>query len=219
MLQAILVAVSYSMRHPWRVIAVGIAIAALSGAYASQRFEIDTNTNDLISRELPWRKREIDYQKAFPKSMDLILVVVEAPTPEQSAFASHTLAEALSKKPALFRSVEEEGGGPFFAKNRFLFLPLDQLKGAMTELTEAAPLIKTLVRDPSLRGLLQTLIMGLRGAQSEGYPLDAAGASRKQPIAGRFDLSSVEPRSPHGCNRGGGIGALSRGGKADRGET
>ena len=44
MLQAILVAVSYSMRHPWRVITIGIAIAALSGAYASQRFEIDTNT-------------------------------------------------------------------------------------------------------------------------------------------------------------------------------
>ena len=48
--------------------------------------------------------------------MDLILVVVEAPTPEQSAFASRALAEALSKKPALFRSVEEEGGGPFFAR-------------------------------------------------------------------------------------------------------
>ena len=174
MLQAILVAVSYSMRHPWRVITIGIAIAALSGAYASQRFEIDTNTNDLISRDLPWRKREIDYQKAFPKNIDLILVVVEAPTPEQSAFASRALAEALSKKPALFRSVEEEGGGPFFAKNRFLFLPLDQLKGAMSKLTEAAPLIKALVRDPSLRGLSRTLIMGLRGAQSEGYPLDAA---------------------------------------------
>ncbi len=174
MLQIILVAVNYCMRHPWRVIIVGVAIAFLCGAYASQRFAIDTDTNNLISRELTWRKREIDYQKAFPKAMDLILVVVEAPTPEQSALASRALAEALLKKPALFRSVEEEGGGPFFAKNRLLFLPLDQLKGAMTELTEAAPLIKALVRDPSLRGLSQTLIMGLRGAQSEGYPLDAA---------------------------------------------
>ena len=106
--------------------------------------------------------------------MDSILVVVEAPTPEQSALASRALAEALSKKPALFRSVEEEGGGPFFAKNCFLFLPLDQVKGTMTKLTQAAPLIKMLVRDPSLRGLSHTLIMGLRGAQSQGYPLEAA---------------------------------------------
>ena len=174
MLWAILVAASYSMRHPWRVIVVAIAIAAVSGAYASQHFAIDTNTNDLISRELPWRKREIAYQKAFPKNLDLILAVVEAPTPEQSAVASRALTEALSNKPALFRSVEEEGGGAFFAKNRFLFLPLDQVKGAMTKLTQAAPLITMLDRDPSLRGLSHTLIVGLRGARSQGYPLDNA---------------------------------------------
>ena len=79
MLRIIVAAAGYSMRHPWRVIAVGIVIAALSGAYVSQRFAVDTDINDLISRDLPWREREIDYQKAFPKSMDLILVVVEAP--------------------------------------------------------------------------------------------------------------------------------------------
>ena len=53
MLWAILVAASYSMRHPWQVIVIAIAIAAVSGAYASQHFAIDTNTNDLISRESP----------------------------------------------------------------------------------------------------------------------------------------------------------------------
>ncbi len=174
MLQAILVAVNYCMRHPWRVIIVAIAIAALCGTYAWRNFAVDTNINDLIARDLPWRKREIEYQKAFPKAMDLILVVVEAPTPEQSALASGELAEALSKKPALFRSVQEEGGGSFFAKNRLLFLPLDQLKSAMSKLTQATPLVKGLVRDRSLRGLSQMLVTGLRGALSEGYPLDAA---------------------------------------------
>ena len=44
----------------------------------------------------------------------------------------------------------------------------------MSKLTQAAPLVKMLVHDPSLRGLSQALIIGLRGARSEGEPLDAA---------------------------------------------
>ena len=44
----------------------------------------------------------------------------------------------------------------------------------MSKLTQAAPLVKMLVHDPSLRGLSQALIVGLRGARSEGVPLDDA---------------------------------------------
>jgi uncharacterized protein len=81
---------------------------------STSRIAIDTNVNNLISRDLPWRQRELEYQAAFPQGTKLILVVVEGPTPEQTGAATRALSQGLSNEPALFRSVEEEGGGAFF---------------------------------------------------------------------------------------------------------
>jgi len=85
--------VAFCTRHAWGVILFAVILAALSGTYAVRQFSIDTNVNNLISRYLPWRKRELEYQAAFPQSQQLILVVVEAPTPEQTSAATRALTE------------------------------------------------------------------------------------------------------------------------------
>jgi predicted RND superfamily exporter protein len=108
--------VAFCTRHAWGVILLALILAALSGTYSVRQFSIDTNVNNLISRDLPWRKRELEYQTAFPQSQQLILVVVEAPTPEQTSAATRALTEALSKEADLFRSVQEEGGGCSFSR-------------------------------------------------------------------------------------------------------
>jgi predicted RND superfamily exporter protein len=124
---AIVRTVEFCTRHVWGVVILALILAAVSGTYTVRHFSIDTNVNNLISRDLPWRKRELEYQAAFPQSRQLILVVVEAPTPEQTSAATRTLAEGLSKKTDLFRSVQEEGGGAFFQQNRLLFLTTEQV--------------------------------------------------------------------------------------------
>lgn len=173
MLNAMIIrTVEFCIRHYGGVILVALALAGLSGAYAIRHFSIDTNVNDLISRDLPWRQRELEYQAAFPQGRDLILVVIETPTAEQTSAASRVLAEALSKRPELFRSVQEEGGGPFFLRSRFLFLPIDQVAQNTTQLANAEPMIRALARDPSLRGLANTLTFNLRGLRAGAYSLD-----------------------------------------------
>jgi uncharacterized protein len=102
---AIVRTVEFCTRHVWGVIILALILAAVSGTYTIRHFSIDTNVNNLISRDLPWRKQELEYQAAFPQSRQLILVVVEAPTPEQTSAATRTLAEGLSRKTDLFRSV------------------------------------------------------------------------------------------------------------------
>jgi predicted RND superfamily exporter protein len=90
---AIVRTVEFCARHIWGVIIVALILAAASAAYTVRHFAIDTNVNNLISRDLPWRQRELEYQAAFPQGTKLILVVVEGPTPEQTGAATRALSQ------------------------------------------------------------------------------------------------------------------------------
>jgi hypothetical protein len=90
---AIVRTVEFCTRHIWGVIIAALIVAAASATYAVRHFAIDTNVNNLISRDLPWRKGELEYQAAFPQNTKLILVVVEGPTPEQTGAATRALSQ------------------------------------------------------------------------------------------------------------------------------
>src|ERR1700755_1190987 len=110
-------------RHCWTVVLAALVLAAISGTYFAHHFAIDTNVNDLLSRDLPCRQRELQYQAAFPQSTQSILVVVQGATPELTDAATRALVQGIAKRADLFRSVDEEGGGAFFRHNRLLYLP------------------------------------------------------------------------------------------------
>ncbi|MGB6174873.1 MAG: MMPL family transporter [Methylocella sp.] len=169
---AIVRTVEFCTRHTWGVIIAALILSAASATYTVRHFAIDTNVNNLISRDLPWRKRELEYQAAFPQNTKLILVVVEGPTPAQTGAATRALSRALSDKPALFRSAQEEGSGAFFRQNRLLFLPTEQVARIISQLATAEPIIGVLAKDPSLRGLVRALSYGLEGLKLGRLSLD-----------------------------------------------
>ena len=133
--------VGFCTRHAWGVICLAVILALGSGVYTARYFAINANIDDLMSPRLDWRQREIAYHAEYPQSIQLILVVVDGPTPELASGATRALAEALAKKTDLFRSVAEQGGGAFFRRNGLLYLPADRLEGIAGELTRAGPLI------------------------------------------------------------------------------
>jgi hypothetical protein len=155
---------------------VVIAIAALltvgSATYSVRNFSINTDVNKLISPDLPWRQRELAVDKAFPGRHQRILAVVDAPTSELATQASDALVEKLKSQPKLFPSVREPGGSDFFVRNSLLFLPAEQVKNTLNQFTQAQPLIRVLVSDPSWRGLSQSLSYALVGLQRKFYTLD-----------------------------------------------
>ncbi|MGH6811629.1 MAG: MMPL family transporter, partial [Methylocella sp.] len=169
---AIVRTAEFCVRQFWGVIIVALILASVSGIYTVRHFAIDTNVNNLISRDLPWRKRELAFQAAFPQSSQLILVVVDGPTPEQTGAAAHALAQGLSNKPRLFRSVQEMEGGTFFQQNRLLFLPTEDVARSTRQLAKAEPIIRVMAKDPSLRGLVLALSFGLEGLKLGMYSLD-----------------------------------------------
>src|SRR5689334_14031431 len=143
--------VEFCTRHAWAVIALAVVLAIGSGVYTARYFAIDANIDNLMSSHLDWRKREIAYHNEYPQSLQLVLVVIDAPTAESTASASRALTENLAKRKDLFRGVVDQAGGAFFRRNGLLYVPTEKLDGMTRELARANPLIGALKGDPSLR--------------------------------------------------------------------
>jgi hopanoid biosynthesis associated RND transporter like protein HpnN len=152
------------------LIALILAIAA--GFYTSRKFEINTDINTLISPDLDWRKRDIQFDEAFDRDRT-ILAVVEAPTPELTNSASAALDRKLAGDTKHFESVQPLGSGEFFEKNGLLFLPVAEVARLTNQFGSAAPLIEIMAGDPSLRGLTGALETGLAGIKRGQVKLDS----------------------------------------------
>jgi uncharacterized protein len=165
--------VARCLQYKYTIIAASLLIALVSAAYAATHFAINTDINKLISPTLDWRKREIAFETLFPGPFGTTAVVVEAPTPELTAQATTALTQQLSKRTDLFHSVQELGlGNPFFARNALLFQPTAAEEHVTHNLADSAQLIVTLARDPSLRGLSQSLSYVMTGIQGGLLKLD-----------------------------------------------
>jgi hopanoid biosynthesis associated RND transporter like protein HpnN len=164
-------AIDFCVHHAWPVFGLALVLTVASSWYAATHFSMTTDINKLISTDMPWRQREMAFEKAFPQ-YELIVAVIEAPTPELVASASDALTERLSKQKDLFRSVQQPQGGAFFEQNGFLFETTDQLGPQLKNLTQAQRLVQVLAGDPSLRGVIQALQFGLLGVQGGRITLD-----------------------------------------------
>ena len=145
------------------------AIAA--GFYTARHFSINTDINKLISPDLDWRKRDIQFDAAFDRD-STILAVVEGPTPELTGAASAALEQKLATDSRHFASVEALGSGEFFEKNGLLFLPVAEVGQLTAQFESAAPLIEIMAGDPSIRGLTGALETGLVGVKRGQVKLD-----------------------------------------------
>jgi uncharacterized protein len=173
MLKARLAAlVNICTHNAWVVIAISAFVTVISSVYAVRNFAINTDVNQLISSDLPWRQRELAVVDAFENNYGKVLAVVDASTSEQATAASRALTAKLAADRALFPSVQELSESEFFGRNGILFLPTDQVTDSMSGLAQAQPLIQVLTGDPSWRGLVQALAFSFQGISAQKYTLD-----------------------------------------------
>jgi uncharacterized protein len=164
-------AIGNCAQYAWLVVAVALLLTVASSWYAATHFAMTTDINKLISNDIPWRQREAAFEKAFPQ-FELIVAVIDAPTPELADAATQALAQRLATQPNLFHGIEEPQGGAFFSQNGFLFEPTDQLDQQLKMLAQAQRLVQVLAGDPSLRGVIQSLQFALLGVQGGQITLD-----------------------------------------------
>ncbi|WP_029585648.1 MMPL family transporter [Bradyrhizobium sp. URHD0069] len=151
---------------------VALILAVAGGFYTARHFAINTDINTLISPDLDWRQRDIQFEQAFDRERT-ILAVVEGPTPELTNAASTALERKLSGDTKHFESVQPLGSGEFFEKNGLLFLPVSEVARLTGQFESAAPLIEIMAGDPSIRGLTGALETGLAGVKRGQIKLDS----------------------------------------------
>jgi len=167
---AIVRAVDFSSRHPWPVALLALVLTIAGAAFTVHRFEITTDIDQLLSKDLPWRQRQTDFFAAFPQNT--ILVVVDSPAPELTARAADALAAKIAQLRDVITAINQPGSGPFFTRNGILFESTEEIAKAMDGLTRAEPLLSGAAADPSLRGVLNVLENGLTGVEVGELKLD-----------------------------------------------
>ena len=163
-------AVGFCAQHAWPVIGVSLLLAVLASWYAATHFAMTTDINQLISSHIAWREREAAFEKAFPQ-FELIVAVVDAPTPELVDEATAALVERLSQQKDLSSPSSSPKAAASLRRtaccsSRSILAP------QMTTLTQAQRLVQVLAGDPTLRGVIQVLQFGLLGVQGGQITLD-----------------------------------------------
>ncbi|TDX64831.1 hypothetical protein EDE12_104121 [Methylosinus sp. sav-2] len=153
--------VAWCLRRPWTVVIVTLALTVAGAYVTATRFAIDTDTAHLFSPEVPWRANETRLYKAFPQIDDIIVAVVDAKTSEQAEKSANELRDALTGKPLMSR-VWRPDDNKYFRDNGILFLGVDEIRRDMNSLVAQREFLQPLAEDPSLRGLSDALLFGLK---------------------------------------------------------
>jgi hypothetical protein len=183
--------VDAAQRRPRAVVAVSLVLAALALAYAATHLGVNSNTDELLSDELPHRRNLAAFARHFgDRGLDLI-VVVEGATAGLTSDAASALAERLVADGERFERVFAPGSGEFFDRNGLLYLDVDELEELADRLARAQPFLAELAREPTLPRLLELLTDAVRSSDAElgsgdelRNVLDRVSAELAQPLVG-----------------------------------
>jgi len=205
--------VEFSRRHARVLAAVILALAACGAYYVARGISIDSDTGKLVDPNLPWQRAAFDLDAQFPQNKDLLLVVVDAATPDQASDAAAAIERRMELQPDLFHYVRRPDANPYFRRYGLLFLPVPEVQDFADHLISAQPFLGTLASDPSLRGVMDAMDLLAQGALRNAVepakidpPLavvaacaEAAAAGRSQPLSWQSLLTGS--KSPAGQAR------------------
>src|SRR4051812_16796667 len=112
MIGAVLGRIVEAARRPAGLVAVlALLLTIASGFYAATHLSIDTDIDNMLPTDLPWRQNDRALDKAFPQNANLLVVVIDARTGDIAENAAHELAKRMQAKPELFAYVRRPDGG------------------------------------------------------------------------------------------------------------
>lgn len=180
----------WSTRHALWVIVLSIAAAAGALFHTIHHLKINTYPGNVLSDSLPWRQDKLAFEKAFPTFRDSVVVVIDAPTPDQARDAADQLAARLGEDHEHFEWVFYPPATSFFRQHALLFLGVDVLEARTERLAQAQPFLADIAQDPSLSGTFHLL----RRALTQEGPSEIDLGSLFVALAGTLDdaLSGLE---------------------------
>ncbi|MEN3212654.1 MMPL family transporter [Methylorubrum populi] len=164
--------VAFSVRRRWLVLVAAALLTVAGAGAAAHLFRINTDVERLIEPSVPWRQDEIAFEKAFPQRTNLVAAVIDGQTPEIAEEAAARFAEALKSHRSEIETVYRPDGGPFFDRNGLLLMSQQELEQTTQRLIEQQGLLGPLAADPSLRGVMRVLTLGVKGVKSGDAKLE-----------------------------------------------
>lgn len=164
--------VAFSVRRRWLVLVAAALITVAGVVAAAHLFRINTDVERLIEPSVSWRQDEIAFEKAFPQRTNLVAAVIDGETPEIAEEAAARFAEALKSHRSEIETVYRPDGGPFFDRNGLLLMSQEELEQTTQRLIEQQGLLGPLAADPSLRGVMRVLNLGVKGVKSGDAKLE-----------------------------------------------
>ena len=164
--------VAFSVRRRWLVLVAAAILTVVGIAAAAHLFRINTDVERLIDPSVSWRQDEIAFEKAFPQRMNLVVAVIDGQTPEIAEEAAVRFADALKTHRSEIETVYRPDGGPFFDKNGLLLMSQEDLEKTTERLVQQQGLLGPLAADPSLRGVMRVLTLGVKGVKGGDAKLE-----------------------------------------------
>ena len=155
-------------RFAWTIAILAIVSAVAAGVYAARTVKINSDTADMLSAELDFRRLNIELRRTFPRQARDLVVVIDGVTPEQAERAATLIRKEIARRPDLFRSVFHPQGDPFFRRNGLLLLPVEELEETADRILAAQPFLGTVWQDRSIRGLADMLSLAVEKRTEEG---------------------------------------------------
>lgn len=119
--RALLVWINIVQRHKIMTIILCFITVLVSIDYTRNNLGMNTDTEDMLSPDLDWRKLDKELSEEFPQFSSNILVVIEAPSPDQAMDAADKLYTTLKQETTLFKSVFSFRSLPFL-KNHLYYI-------------------------------------------------------------------------------------------------
>ncbi len=154
-------------KHAWLFLLFALIFTVFNVIYIKDNLGINTDTTDMLSEKLDWRKKDIQFRKSFPQFSDNIAIVIESETPDQTQDVTIALTERLEKEQQFFPSVFQIKNSKFFRQNSLLYLDTDELEELADNLAAVQPFLGKLQQDQNIRGLFSVLTQALKEQDQE----------------------------------------------------
>lgn len=200
---------AFSYNQSLWVIFMAIVIAGFSVVYTANNLGVHTDTTDMLSEDVPFRINHKRYKEAFPQYEDALLLVVDAPTPEQSHSTAKQLTTRLQEDKANIHEASYLSGEPFFEENGLLYQSIPELENITDRLAAAQPLIARLAENSTLDTFASVLTQAVDEAnhgrnldldgvyKSISATLDARLADTPRPLSWQLLLNGEKQTGPY----------------------
>ncbi|HQC51454.1 MAG TPA: hypothetical protein PKW68_06625, partial [bacterium] len=107
--------------HPWKIVVAALLLTVFSAVYASLTLKLNANQDDLVSRDLDYSRRYLDFLDEFGDEEYLYVVVESEGNPERAKRFISSLAGRLHGIDGLSQVIWKIEN-PVLEKNFLLYL-------------------------------------------------------------------------------------------------